>query len=153
MDNIFDRDSLNKEVTNEEIVAAQTKLGVKLPDDFLELMKISNGGYVHYHKRAFPVDFSIESGDVFIEVEELMGIHEEGILLSEYFIQEWNLPKNLVLFSGSGHAWIGFNYAGREIPNVVYVEPDDGDGNNFHVIAESFTEFLSRLDDPDKYIE
>jgi len=63
------------------------------------------------------------------------------------------LPKDLVLFSGGGHAWIGFNYAGREIPNVVYVEPDDGDGNNFHVIAESFTEFLSKLDDTKKYVE
>ena len=153
MDALFDQDSLNKGVTNKEIVAAQTKLGVILPGDFLELMKKSNGGCVNYTKRAFPVDFSLESGDVFIEVEEIMGIHEEGILLSDYFAQEWNLPKDLVLFSGGGHSWIGFNYARRKIPNVVYVEPDDGDGNNFHVIAETFTEFLSKLVDPDKYSE
>ena len=37
-------------------------------------MKLSNGGYVNYDKRAFPVDFDIESGDVFIEVDEIMGI-------------------------------------------------------------------------------
>ena len=153
MNELLNLDSFNKKVTNEAIVAAQTKLGVILPGDFLELMKISNGGYVNYTKRAFPVDFSLNSGDLFIKVEEIMGIHEEGILLSEYLAEEWDLPKNLVLFSGSGHAWIGFNYAGRDIPNVVYVEPDDGDGNNFHVLAESFTEFLSKLDDPEKDIE
>jgi hypothetical protein len=151
LDWIFE--STNKGVTNEEIVAAQSKLGVTLPTDFVELMKKSNGGYVNHTKRAFPVDFNIESGDAFIEVEEIMGIHEEGILLSEYLAGEWDLPKKLVLFAGSGHAWIGFNYDGRDIPNVVYVEPDDGDGNNFHVIAETFTDFISRLDDPNKYIE
>ncbi|WP_172370340.1 SMI1/KNR4 family protein [Sporosarcina jiandibaonis] len=148
---IFDQGSINKGVTDEEIVAAQAKLSVLLPNDFLELMKKSNGGYVNYDKRAFPVDFNIESGDVFIEVVEIMGVHEEGILLSEYLAQEWDLPRNLVLFAGSGHAWAGFNYEGRDTPNVVYVEPDDGDGNNFHVIAESFTEFLSKLADPNKY--
>ncbi|QUW20562.1 SMI1/KNR4 family protein [Sporosarcina sp. Marseille-Q4063] len=152
MDWIFE--SINNGVTNEEIVAAQAKLGVLLPNDFLELMKKSNGGYINYDKRAFPIDFNIESGDAFIEVEEIMGVHEEGILLSEYLIQEWDLPRNLVLFAGSGHAWLGFNYEGRDIPNVVYVEPDDGgDGNNFHVIAETFTEFISKLDDPDKYFD
>lgn len=153
MDSIFNQDSINKGVTNEEIVAAQTKLGITLPTDFVELMKKSNGGFVSYTKRAFPVDFSIESGDPFIEVKEIMGIHEEGILLSEYLAQEWDLPKKLVLFAGSGHAWVGFNYEGRDIPNVVYVEPDDGDENSFHVIAKSFTDFISKLDDPDKYID
>ena len=140
-------------VTQEEIVAAEATLGVKLPDDFLEFLKLSNGGYVHYNKRAFPVDFSIESGDVFIEVEEIKGLDAEGILLSEYLIQEWDLPQNLLLLSGSGHAWIGFNYDERDIPNIVYVEPDEGDGNNFHVLADTFTEFVRKLDDPEKYIE
>ncbi len=138
MDELFDQESLNKKVTNEEIVAAQTKLGVILPDDFLELMKISNGGYLNYTKQAFPVDFSLESGDVFIEVEEIMGIHEEGILLSDYFAQEWDLPKDLVLFSGGGHAWIGFNYAGREIQMWCMSKLDDGDGNNFQCYRRIF---------------
>lgn len=138
---------------DKQIIKAEKELGVTLPTDFINLMKISNGGYVNYNKRAFPVDFRIESGDLFIEVEEIMGIDEEGILLSGYLAAEWDLPKNIILFAGNGHAWIGFNYDGRDIPNVVYVEPDDGDGNNFHVIAETFTEFVSLLDDPEKYIE
>ena len=85
--------------------------------------------------------------------KEIMGLREDGILQSEYLAQEWDFPGNLVLFAGSGHAWLGFNYEERDIPNVVYVEPDDGDGNNFHVIAETFAEFISKLDDPDKYID
>lgn len=153
LNQLFLTDSLQKPAKDKEIEKAEKELGVSLPADFIDLMKISNGGYVNYDKRAFPVDFSLESGDVFIEVEEIMGIDKEGILLSEYLAEEWDLPEDIILFSGSGHAWIGFNYDGQDIPNIVYVEPDDGDGNNFHVIAETFTDFVSKLDDPEKYIE
>lgn len=153
LDKLLLADSLKKPVTDRKVAKVENKLGITLPTDFINLMKKSNGGYVNYEKRAFPVDFNIESGAVFIDVENIMGIDKEGILLSQYFAEEWNLPSNIVLFSGSGHAWIGFNYDGRDVPNVVYVEPDNGDGNNFHVIAETFTEFVSKLDDPEKYDE
>ncbi|WP_342514084.1 SMI1/KNR4 family protein [Sporosarcina sp. FSL K6-1522] len=151
--NLLLADSINEPVTQEEIEAAEATLDVTLPDDFLAFLKRSNGGYVNYNKRAFPVDFSIESGDIFIEVEEIKGLDAEGILQSEYLVEEWDLPQNLLLFSGSGHAWVGFNYDGRDIPNIVYAEPDEGDGNNFHVLADTFTEFVQKLDDPEKYIE
>ncbi|WHT47287.1 SMI1/KNR4 family protein [Sporosarcina thermotolerans] len=108
-------------------------------------MKKVNGGTVKETHRAFPVDFPIESGDGFIMVEEIMGANEEGLLLSDYFILECGLPEGLVLFSGSGHAWVGFNYKNREVPNVVYVESDEGSGNNLHVIADTFTEFINML--------
>lgn len=145
MEQIFKQDQLNKPASDQEITLAEETLGRKLPPDFIQLLKIANGGYVNAAHRAFPADFPIESGDDFIEVEEIMGVNEEGILLSDYFIQEWGLPQRLVLFAGCGHAWLAFNYDGRETPNVVYVEPDDGDGNNFHVLAESFTEFVDKL--------
>lgn len=144
-------DSLKNPVTDKEIVDAESTLGITLPTDFTDLMKKSNGGYLTYEKQAFPVAFTVESGDAFIEVDEILGIDEEGILLSQYLAEEWDLPPNLVLFAGSGHAWVGFNYEGRDTPNIVYVEPDDGDGNNLHVIAETFTEFIGKLDDPEKY--
>lgn len=146
-------DSLEKPAKDRDITKAEKKLNVTLPADFINLMKLSNGGYVNYEKRAFPVDFNLESGDVFIEVESIMGIDKEGILLSESLAEEWDLPSNIVFFSGSGHAWIGFNYEDRDIPNVVYVESDDGDGNNLHIIAETFTEFVSKLNDPENYDE
>ena len=90
---LFLTDSLQEPVTNKDITAAEEQLGVTLPADFVLLMKQSNGGYVNYDKRAFPVDFSIESGDIFIEVEEIMGIHEEGLLSSTYLAEEWDLPQ------------------------------------------------------------
>ncbi|MCM3638644.1 SMI1/KNR4 family protein [Sporosarcina luteola] len=145
MEQIFKQDQMKKPASDQEITLAEETLGRKLPPDFIQLLKIANGGYVNTAHRAFPADFQIESGDVFIEVEEIMGVNEEGILLSDYFIQEWGLPQQLVLFAGSGHAWLAFNYENRDTPNVVYVEPDDGDGNNFHVLAESFTEFVDKL--------
>jgi len=136
---------MNKPATDEEITRVEQTLGRKLPTDFLQLLKIANGGIVKDAHQAFPVEFSIESGDQFIAVEEIMGANEEGLMLSDYFIGEWELPEELVLFSGSGHAWVGFNYENREIPNVVYVEPDDGDGNKFHVLADTFDELISKL--------
>lgn len=137
--------TMNKPATDEEIKNVEQTLGRKLPSDFLQLLKTANGGIVKDTHQAFPVDFSIESGDQFIVIEEVMGANEEGLMMSDYFIKEWDLPEELVLFSGSGHAWVGFNYENREFPNVVYVEPDDGNGNNFHVIADTFTEFVSKL--------
>ncbi len=145
MQHILRNETMNKPATDEEITRVEQTLGRKLPTDFLQLLKIANGGFVKDTYQAFPVEFSIESGDQFIVVEEIMGANEEGLMLSDYFIGEWELPKELVLFSGSGHAWVGFNYENREIPNVVYVEPDDGDGNNFHVLADTFDEFISKL--------
>ncbi|MCM3744697.1 SMI1/KNR4 family protein [Sporosarcina luteola] len=145
LEQIFEQNQLNKPASDQEITLAEEILGRKLPPDFIQLLKIANGGYVNAAHRAFPADFQIESGDAFIEVEEIMGVNEGGILLSDYFIQEWGLPDQLVLFSGSGHAWLAFNYEGRDTPNVVYVEPDDGNGNNYHVLAESFTEFVGKL--------
>ncbi|WOV87429.1 SMI1/KNR4 family protein [Sporosarcina oncorhynchi] len=145
MNNLLDQDDMNKPATNADIARTEEALGKKLPPDFIQFLKIANGGYVNVTHQAFRVDFPIESGDDFIAVEELMGASEEGLMQSDYFTQEWDLPKQLVLFSGSGHAWIGFNYENREIPNIVYVEPDDGNGNNFHVLADTFTEFIGKL--------
>lgn len=145
MEHILLNETLNKPATDEEITRVEQTLGLKLPSDFLQLLKIANGGIIKDTHQAFSVDFSIESGDQFIMVEEIMGANEEGLMLSDYFIEEWDLPKELVLFSGSGHAWVGFNYENREVPNVVYVEPDNGDGNNFHVLADTFNEFISKL--------
>ncbi|WP_339254108.1 SMI1/KNR4 family protein [Sporosarcina sp. FSL W8-0480] len=145
MQHILLSETMNKPATDEEIKNVEQTLGRKLPSDFLQLLKIANGGIVKDTYQAFPVDFSIESGDQFIVIEEIMGANEEGLMMSNYFIKEWDLPEELVLFSGSGHAWVGFNYKNREFPSVVYVEPDDGNGNNFHVIADTFTEFVSKL--------
>lgn len=145
MNNLFTHDDRRMPATEQDILRVEEKLNRKLPEDFKQLLRIANGGYVQLEKRRFPVDFPIESGDTYIEVEEIMGAHEEGLLRSDYFIQEWGLPEQLVLFAGSGHAWIGFNYENQETPNVVYVEPDDGNGHNFHVIAHTFTEFVEKL--------
>ncbi|MHA6260563.1 SMI1/KNR4 family protein [Sporosarcina sp. CAU 1771] len=145
MQHLFSNETMNKPATDEEITYVEQTLGRKLPADFIQLLKSANGGVVKDSFQAFPVEFAIESGDPFIMVEEIMGANEEGLLVSDSFIGEWDLPEELVLFSGSGHAWVGFNYENREIPNVAYVEPDDGDGNNFHVLADTFEEFISKL--------
>lgn len=145
MENIFQKETLNEPATDIEIASVEQTLGIKLPPDFIQLLKIANGGTVNVSHQTFPVGFLIESGDDFIEIDEIMGANEEGLMHSNFFIREWGLPENLVLFVGSGHAWVGFNYENRDIPNVIYVEPDDGNGHNFHVLADTFTEFVSKL--------
>ncbi|MDW0113228.1 SMI1/KNR4 family protein [Sporosarcina saromensis] len=145
MIHLFTHEDKRMPATEQDILQVEEKLNLKLPEDFKQLLRIENGGVVQAEKRGFPVDFPIESGDPYIDVEEIMGANEEGLLMSDYFIQEWGLPEQLVLFAGSGHAWVGFNYENPETPNVVYVEPDDGNGHNFHVIAHTFTEFVEKL--------
>lgn len=147
MQNLLAEETKKKPATDKEIKLVEQTLGRTLPADFLDLLKTANGGYVNSSYQAFPVSFPIESGDSFIAIEEIMGADEEGLLLSDYLIEEWGLPEKLVLFSGSGHAWVGFNYENGDVPNIVYAEPDEGEGHNLHVIADTFTEFVSKLTD------
>lgn len=118
---------------------------VKLPDSYLNILMVQNGGHIIYN--AFPIE------DSYIEAEYIYGIGEmNGILSSPYFIKEWEMPEGLILFNGDGHTWIAFDY--RDVssnPPIVYV---DNDSNEITKIADSFNEFLGGLyTEEEEYID
>lgn len=129
-------------VTNEAVVKAEEKLKVKLPEGYISILKEQNGGYIIYD--SYPTTFPNSWAEDHINVDYIRGIGgEESILESEYLIEEWGLPKKIVLISGDGHTWLAFDYRKTSVnPPVIFI---DVEAEQIVKIAESFKEFLSKL--------
>ncbi|MBN6205698.1 SMI1/KNR4 family protein [Ralstonia pickettii] len=135
-------------VKKKDIALAEEKLGVELPSLYKKLIKKQNGGYIK--RTVFPIDFSTSSVEDYIEVDSIYGIGEEGILDSPYLINEWELPKDLVLLNGDGHTWVAMDYRGKtKDPSIVYIDVEEEVEIQ---IASSFREFIEGLQEEDMII-
>jgi hypothetical protein len=112
-------------LTDEMVKKAEEKLKIKLPQSYINILKDQNGGYIKFN--SYPTDVPTSWADDHINVEYIWGISlEDGILKSEYFIEEWEMPEGLVLFNGDGHTWIAFDY--RHVssePPIVYIDNEE----------------------------
>lgn len=131
-----------KPITTEMVEKAEEELKVKLPESYISLLKEQNGGYISYD--SFPTNFSTSWADDHINIDYIRGIGgEESILESEYLIEEWGLPKKVVLISGDGHTWIAFDYRNTdENPPIILI---DHDGEEITELAPDFESFLNEL--------
>lgn len=136
-------------IKGKDIVLAEEKLGIELPTLYKDLINKQNGGYIK--RTVLPIDFSTSSVEDYIEVDSIFGIGEEGILNSQFLINEWNLPNNLVLLNGDGHTWVAMDYRAKtKNPSVVYIDVEE------HIevqLASSFSEFIEGLQERDHVIE
>ncbi len=153
MKNIWDQDAGEyglPPLTVQSVKLAEEKLQVTLPSSYTELLKQQNGGYITYN--AFPTNIPTSWSENHIHVEHILGIGEENSILdSAYLIEEWDLPKDVVLISGDGHSWVAFDYRKRkENPPVIYIESDD---LLIIKLADSFDEFLDGLCLEDEFTE
>ena len=145
MENIWQEDDTYyklKSLSDKEVVKAEEKLKVKLPESFINLLKKQNGGYINYN--SFPSTIPNSWAEDHINIDHIWGIaEEEGILNSEYLIAEWELPQNIVLFSGDGHSWVAFDYRNTKVePPVIYI---DTDSEQIIELAPNFDAFLNGL--------
>ncbi|GGA74786.1 SMI1/KNR4 family protein [Oceanobacillus caeni] len=131
-----------KPITTEMVEKAEEELKVKLPESYISLLKEQNGGYISYD--SFPTNFPTSWADDHINIDYIRGIGgEESILESEYLIEEWGLPKKVVLISGDGHTWIAFDYRNTdENPPIILI---DHDGEEITELAPDFESFLNEL--------
>lgn len=134
-------------LTDEVISVAEHKLGVKLPDEFIKLLKIQNGGYTHGF--AFPMNQKTTWAEDHVPLKDLFGIvtdpsitTAQNILDTSYMTEEWGLPEKQVLLSGEGHWWITLDYRNGDIPIVAWIDVDCGENI---IIANSFSQFVSGL--------
>lgn len=136
-------------LTDEMVKKAEEKLGIKLPNSYISILKQQNGGYIKFN--AHPSDVPTSWADNHVNIDHIFGIatgKEKGILESEYLIREWGLPKNVVLISGDGHSWIALDYRNsRANPPVIYIDVEQ---NQEIRLAKNFKEFINGLVD---YIE
>ncbi|WP_121663753.1 SMI1/KNR4 family protein [Metabacillus litoralis] len=129
-------------LTDAMVKEAEDKLNVKLPDSYINILKEQNGGYIKFD--SFPCSTPTSWADDHVNVDHIFGIGKENSILdSEYLINEWDLPTNIVLISGSGHSWIALDYREtRENPPVIFIDVDD---EKIVELAANFDLFLDGL--------
>jgi len=132
---------------------AEQQLGVKLPETFLTLLRIQNGGYTKGF--VFPMTTKTTWADDHVPLNELFGIvldktlsTAHNIMESSYMTSEWGLPKKQVLLTGDGHWFITLDYRQGEIPTIRWIDSECGE--DIH-IADSFDEFYASLVSEDEF--
>ncbi|MGN7043214.1 SMI1/KNR4 family protein [Bacillus safensis] len=131
-----------EKINEKEIAEAEKKLGVTLPDTYKKLLLEQNGGYIVHN--AFPTNHSNSWAEDHIQFTHLRGIAEDdGIMESEYLIEEWDLPKGLILINGDGHTWVAMDYRKtKENPPIHYF---DLEMEEDFKLADSFDELIKGL--------
>ncbi|KIL45177.1 SMI1/KNR4 family protein [Jeotgalibacillus soli] len=133
-----------EELNNSIISQVENDLKVILPKSYKDLMETQNGGYLNFNK--YPVSFFDDADHIAIDYIFGIGINKnEGILQSDYYIKEWEMPKNLVILYTAGPSGVALDY--REIdtsdePKVIYYDVETGQDE---IIAKSFDEFQDKL--------
>ena len=143
--NDYDR---NPKLTPASVAAAERFLGVTLPLEYVNLLKVQNGGYTLGFvfptavRTAWAVDHvALDDMSGIGAMEDLpSGLH--NILNTEYMTREWDLPPNQVLLTGDGHWWITLDYRTGEQPSVSWIDVDQDEDL---ILAPSFSAFLKGL--------
>ena len=131
-------------VTDEMIKKVEEKLGYKLPNSYIELLKIQNGGLIN--------------GDLYedyAEVECIYGISEDENsfygLLSMYdnWIEEWEYPRigiPIAETESAGHEiyFMDYRNVGEDgEPKIILIDQENDYSENF--VAENFEEFVRKI--------
>jgi hypothetical protein len=129
------------------VVLAEPELGIKLPVEYITLLRIQNGGYTQGF--GYPMTQWTKPGGHYVPLIDLAGIVSDpairtaqNILDTAYLTEEWGLPPGQVILSGEGHWWITLDYRNGKIPSVTFLDLDFGQDIQ---VAPSFPAFLEGL--------
>jgi hypothetical protein len=130
-----------KKLTDFDVESAESFFNIKLPVEYISILKEQNGGYIIYNAHPSPVPTSWSENSV--NIDHIRGIGEGGILDSPYLITEWDLPEGVIIISGDGHSFIALDYRNtNNEPPVIYL---DTQSNQVFKLTDSFKEFLNNL--------
>lgn len=142
-DNYYNHPSL----TDEMVAIAQEMFNVKLPELFIELLKIQNGGYTK--RFVYPMTVGTTWAENHVPLSVLFGIvpdptikTAQNILDTPYMTEEWGLPEKQILLNGEGHWWITLDYRKGDIPSVRWIDVECD--QDIH-IADNFDVFMKGL--------
>jgi hypothetical protein len=140
-------------LTDEMVSHAESVLGLRLPEQLIDLLRIQNGGYTI--GLAHPMDRPTTWAKDHVPLRDLGGIvldpnhvTAQNLLHTEYMTREWGLPEKQVLLSGDGHYWITLDYRKGNNPIVSWIDVECGED---FPIANSFAEFLTGLVSASQY--
>ncbi|MDO8330674.1 MAG: SMI1/KNR4 family protein [Fluviicoccus sp.] len=150
----LDGEEPNSSLTIEMVRHAEKKLGYKLPESYLRVLRMRNGGYVT--PVSFDTGYEIPGQGRFIVLPELFGIGYreaiDGEYGSSYFIKEWGYPDIGVVISSEGHTAIMLDYSEcgpTGEPAVTFVDVEWSDGPHTVRVADTFEDFFLRLEEDD----
>lgn len=143
-------------LTKDMVDLAEKLLNIKLPQLFIELLKVQNGGFTKGF--AFPLEHKTEWAEGYIPLHELFGIvtneyvwTAQNILDSVSMAMEWGLPgKQVLLAVADGPRYITLDYRSSDDPSVRWI---DLNSNEDVRIADSFDAFFYGLITADKFVE
>lgn len=134
-------------LTDEMVEVAERTLGVELPAEYIELLRIQNGGYTKGF--GYPMTQRTTWSDNHVPFHDLAGIVVDptistplNILNSSEMTEEWGIPPAQVLLSGDGHWWITLDYRTGERPSIAWIDVECGEDIQ---VAPSFAAFLDGL--------
>ena len=139
------------DLTDELVASAESRLGYRLPDSYLEVLRVRNGGTPT--RRRFPTEFATSWAPDHFEILAIRGvggtwgIDTVGPLSSSAMIGEWGYPAIGIVICdmpSGGHDAVMLDYREEGLePRVVYVDED----REPLVIARTFADFVDRLED------
>ncbi|MGL1887966.1 MAG: SMI1/KNR4 family protein [Reichenbachiella sp.] len=126
---------LQPKLTSEVIKEAEQKLGYRLPKEYLDLLKIQNGGYIRFtlkdtiHRQISGI------GPFYPSITDYEWLNDYEDLSFDI--------EGLFPFDGDGHWNICLDYRRNKLePEITYI---DTEGDNEGKIANSFSDYLSLL--------
>lgn len=129
-------------LTTQMIKDTESKLGVQLPQSFIQFCHIQNGGTLaknDYYNPKYNVEFTVNS---------LLGIDPNNGIGSSFTLQEeWGIPKDLIIISDEEDDWIALDYRKKTKlePSVVWFNAEKV---KICTIAKNFEDFIQTLVDP-----
>lgn len=158
--NEYSLENYVNEYPNEELInSIEKELGYKLPEFYIEMMKIQNGGTPK--NTCFPTNESTSWASDHVAITGIFGIGREkmyalcGDLGSQFMIDEWGYPKIGICICdcpSAGHDMIMLDYRrnGNEgEPEVVHVDQESDYKITF--LAENFETFIKGLVNTEVY--
>ena len=139
--------------TDETIQSIETELGYKLPNSYIKLMRLQNGG--------IPLNNCFPTDDYYIAITGIMAIGRSqpyslgGDLGSQFMIEQWGYPEIGICICdcpSAGHDMVMLNYTknGKNSePEVVHVNQADNYKVTF--LAKDFATFIKGLVHEDVY--
>jgi hypothetical protein len=153
------KNHVEKTSSDDLIDSVEEELGYKLPQSYIELMKLHNGGIPF--NTCFPVTQPTSWADDHVAITAIMGIGRDksislcGNLGSRFMIEEWGYPDIGVCICdcpSAGHDMIMLDYSkcGKEgEPEVVHVDQESNYKKTF--LAKDFETFIRGLVSEDVY--
>jgi hypothetical protein len=150
-------------LTEEMVRAAEERLGYRLPETYLRLLRVKNGVTLRLERSRFPVRRGTPYASDYVGINGILGIgHPRGIdgeRGSRFMIDEWGYPDVGVYFGatpGGGHTALMLDYSAcgpRGEPRVIYALAGEVEGEESRVIslAPDFDSFLRGLRGPDEF--